>query len=149
MLAHSGGGFPHASSFGKPEEQKTMDTRKDHISRKGGRPRKAIKKDQLLGMKCTLIERRAIEAKARSANLSVSEYLRELGLTGKIDSTKKALPKEILQLIGTLNHLAANMNQVAKKRNSNEILNALERATLQHESAAIKQLAKDIKTYLQ
>ena len=114
---------------------------------KGGRPLKAVKRNQLLGMKCTLIERRAIEAKAKSVNLFVSEYLREIALTGKIDRSTKALPKEVLQLMGTLNHLAANMNQIAKKRNRNESLNALERATLQYEAEQIKQLTRDIKTY--
>jgi len=120
----------------------------DDTKRKGGRPRKAVKKNELLGVKCSLIERRAIEIKAKSVGLSVSEYLRKMGLTGKIDRREKALPKEVLQLTGTLNHLAANMNQVAKKRNSNEELNALERATLQLEVGRIKQLAKDIKDYL-
>jgi hypothetical protein len=127
-----------------------MEKQKDHNTRnKGGRPRKAVKKDQLLGVKCSLIERRAIEAKARSANLSISEYLRKMGLTGKIDRSAKVLPREVLLFTGTLNHLAANMNQIAKKRNSNEELNAIERATLQHDGADIKQLAKDIKTFLQ
>ena len=126
-----------------------MEQGKDHTKNKGGRPRKAVKRDQLFGVKCTLIERRAIEIKAKSVNLSISEYLREMGLTGKIDRSDKALPKEVLQMVGTLNHLAANMNQVAKKRNSHEELNAIERATLQQEVARIKQLAQDIKTYLQ
>jgi hypothetical protein len=126
-----------------------MEKLRTHIKNRGGRPRKAVKKDQLLGVKCSMVERRAIEAKAKSVNLTVSEYLRQIGLTGKIDSLKKVLPKEILQLIGTLNHLAANMNQVAKKRNSNEELNSIERAVLQHEAADIKLLAQTIKTYLQ
>ena len=93
--------------------------------------------------------RRMFEAKAKSVNLTVSEYLRQMGLTGKIDRQEKALPKEVLQLSGILNHLAANMNQIAKKRNTNEELNALERATLQRDGACLKQLAKDIKAYLQ
>jgi hypothetical protein len=90
-----------------------------------GRPRKAIKKDQLLGVKCSLLERKVIEYKARENNLSVSEYLRKLGLSGKVDMKIKILSKEILQFKGTLNHLAANLNQIAKKRNMNDELNAL------------------------
>jgi hypothetical protein len=126
-----------------------MDQPKTYNKSKGGRPRKAVKRDQLLGIKCTLIERRAIEARAKSLQLSVSEYLRKMGLTGKIDRSERALPKEVLQFTGTLNHLAANMNQVARKRNRNDELNAIERATLQYEVAAIRQLAKDIKAFLQ
>jgi len=147
--SHSGGRYSSCYRIRKTGKTKTLERHKDHIKKKGGRPPKAVKKDQLLGVKCSLIERRVIEARARSTGLSVSEYLREMGLTGKIDSRNKALPKEILQLTGTLNHLAANMNQVAKKRNQNDVLNALERATLQQEVTAIKQLTRDIKNYLQ
>ena len=124
-----------------------MDATGDHKRNKGGRPKKAVKKDQLLGVKCSLIERKAIEGKARLACLSVSEYLRQMGLTGKIDSTKKALPKEVLQYTGTLNHLAANINQIAHKRNRDDVLNALERAELQHDVGTLRQLAKEIKSY--
>jgi hypothetical protein len=150
-----GGGFRDGLSscasgrIQKAGNTQNVENRKDHIRNKGGRPRKAVKKDQLLGVKCSLIERRAIEARAKSVNLSVSEYLREMALTGKIDRTEKALPKEVLQFDGKLNHLAANMNQTAKKRNSNEELNALERANLQHTAGEVKQLVKDIKAYLQ
>ncbi len=115
---------------------------------KGGRPRKAIKRDQLLAVKCTLMERKVIEAKARSVLLSVSEYLRALGLNGKIDRRQKVLPKEVLAFTATLNHMAANLNQIAKKRNSIDELNALERAELQYFSGLFKQLANDIKNYL-
>ena len=122
---------------------------KEDTKRKGGRPAKPVKRNQLLVVKCTADERRLIEDKAASASVTVSEYLRHLGLTGKVDIPKKVLPKEILVLTATLNHLAANLNQVAKKRNSFDELNALERAELQHLSGQFKQLAKDIKNYLQ
>jgi peptidoglycan hydrolase CwlO-like protein len=115
---------------------------------KGGRPKKAIKKDQLLGVKCSLIERKVIEFKAKAGNLSVSEYLRKLGLSGKVDMKLKAFSKEILQFKGTLNHIAANLNQIAKKRNMNDELNALERANLEQLSRNIKSLANDIKNFL-
>jgi len=125
------------------EEQRTT------TKKKGGRPKKAIKKDQILAVKCSQYERRAIEVRAKSANLSVSEYLREMALTGKIDRRQKAFPKEVLALSGTLNHTAANLNQIAKKRNSGEELNALERADLKVQSGVLKDLAVQIKTYLQ
>lgn len=117
-------------------------------NKKGGRPTKAVKKDQLLGVKCSLIERKVIENKASLSNTSVSEYLRKLGLSGKIDMKIKTLSKDILQFKGTLNHLAANLNQVAKKRNVNDELNALERAGLDQLSREIKQLAIDLKNSL-
>ncbi|TDH23980.1 mobilization protein [Segetibacter sp. 3557_3] len=116
---------------------------------KGGRPGKEVKREALLGVKCTKTERFVIKAKAEKAQLTVSEYLRQMGINGKIDMLKRALPPEVLRLTGTLNHMAANLNQIAKKRNSFEELNAIERAELQYLSGQVKQLAIDIKNYLQ
>ncbi len=112
---------------------------------KGGRPKKAVRRDQLMGVKCTLIERRAIEGKARSAGLTVSEYLRELGLTTKISGAKRAIPKEALLFFGTTNHVAANLNQIAHKRNKGEVLNALERATLMNDADTYREFIQEVK----
>jgi hypothetical protein len=112
---------------------------------KGGRPSKAVKRNKLIGVKCSIIEKKLIGIKAKNSGLTVSEFLRELGLSGKIDMRKMALSKEILSFVGTLHHLAANINQIAKKRNQNEELNSIERARLQQDCLAVKQLASDIK----
>ena len=125
-----------------------MEGQKHSIKNKGGRPGKADKRNQLLGVKCTLAEREVIESRAKLVALTVSEYLREMGLTGNIDMRKKALPKEVLVLKATLNHTAANLNQIAKKRNGFEELNALERAGLQYLSRQLIQLVMDIKNYI-
>jgi hypothetical protein len=92
-----------------------MEEQRTKTRNKGGRPKKAVKKDQIIAFKCSLYERRPIEARAKSAHLSPSEYIREISLTGKIDRQEKALPREVLDFTGTLNHLAANLNQIAKK----------------------------------
>lgn len=113
--------------------------------RKGGRPKKDSKKSFQISVMCTPEEKNLIVEKATSINTTASELLRELGLTGKIDSKRKSIPKEILHLTATLNHLAANLNQVARKRNRGEELNALERAQLQVLSKDIHELAKTIK----
>jgi hypothetical protein len=126
-----------------------MEEKKATTKNKGGRPKATDKKDQLLGVKCSTEERKLIEEKAGLANLSVSEYLRQMGLAGKIDRYEKYLPAEVLQLTGTLNHTAANLNQIAKKRNGVEPLNAVERAQLQTLSGQVKQLVWNIKNYLQ
>ena len=115
---------------------------------KGGRPLKSVKRDQLIALKCTLYEKKVIASKAKLANLTISEYLRELGLKGKINQQNKALSKEVLYMTGTLNHLAANLNQIAKKRNSLDELNPLERARLNVQSIEVKQLAALIKEKL-
>jgi hypothetical protein len=125
-----------------------MISENDNRKHKGGRPKKNIKRDQQLAVMCTLIERTLIERKAKNANVSTSEFLRTLALKGQVDRKQKVLPKEILLFTGTLNHLAANMNQVARKRNGNDELNSLERAQLNYTSEQVKQLAEDIKNYL-
>ncbi len=71
-----------------------------------------------------------------------------MGLTGKIDKRKNVLPKEVLQFTGTLNHTAANLNQIAKKRNGIEELSVLERADLKIQSGEVKRIAEQIKNYL-
>jgi len=110
---------------------RTEEVKKDSLHRnKGGRPKKSVKKDKVLTIKCSLVERMIIEGTAKISDLTTSEYLRQLGLNGKIDRKQKVLPPEVLQLTGTLNHLAANLNKIAKKRNTMDELNALERATL-------------------
>jgi hypothetical protein len=125
-----------------------MENEKRNGRNKGGRPKKEIKRDQPLTWKCTLIERKIIEIKARQANCCISEYLRRLVLNAKVETKIKVLPKEILQFTATLNHLAANINQLAKKRNAEEDLNAIERAKLNHLCSEIKGLNEQIKNYL-
>jgi len=115
---------------------------------KGGRPKKVLKRDIALTVKCNTTEQTLIISKASQSQLTVSEYLRTLGLNGKIDRQIKALPKEILLFTATLNHLAANINQIAKQCNTYNQLTVVERIELQALSIKIKHLASDIKNYL-
>lgn len=85
---------------------------------KGGRPPKNDKRNKTLSLKCTAKEMQCIQANAKLAMLTVSEYLREKGCHGQVVSTRKTIPSEVLQLTGTINHMAANLNQLAKKRNT-------------------------------
>jgi len=124
------------------------EVKKQAVRNKGGRPKKNIKQDAFIGVKCSLVEKTVLRQKAKAVGLSLSEFLREAGLKGQAVSKMKALPKEVLFFTGTLNHLAANLNQVAKKRNRMDVLNALERADLNVLSAEVKQLAIDIKKWL-
>lgn len=125
-----------------------METVKTTGRSKGGHPKKVIRKDRILALKCSLTEKFIITAKAKKSGLTVSEYLRVAAISGKIDMPKKVLPPEVLQLASTLNHLAANLNQIAKKRNSSEQLDAIERAGLELQSKELKLIAITIKNYL-
>jgi hypothetical protein len=126
-----------------------METTIANKKNKGGRPPKADKRNRQLAVMCTVAERKQIEEKAKALNISISEFLRTIALQGQVDRKTKVLPKEILLFTATLNHLAANMNQVAKKRNQNDELSDGERANLDILSTQIKKLAIDIKNYLQ
>lgn len=98
---------------------------------------------------CNIIEKKIIQSNAKSARTNVLVYLRELGLNGRVRMMVKSLPKEVLQFTGMLNHMAANLNQIAKKRNKGEDLNALDRALLNQEVRAIQEVVKEVKTYLE
>ena len=126
-----------------------MEERKEYVKNKGGRPVKTVKRNNLIGVKCTSIERFIIETKAKAAQLNLSEFLRVTVLSGKIDMKKKMIPREVLQGIADLNHMAANLNQIAKKRNSFDELTALERAELQFAVEQIKQFVKSFKNFFQ
>ena len=126
-----------------------MESAGEKKKNKGGRPKKAVRRTEQLAVMCNKMERVVITHYAKLANQSVSEFLRNLGLNVKIDSQKKVLPKEVLLFNATLNHLAANVNQIAKKRNRDDELNAIERAELQRIAGTLKQLPGEIKKYLQ
>lgn len=115
---------------------------------KGGRPPKMDKRSQQLALMCTVGERKQIEEKANLANLSLSEFLRTLALQGQVGRKTKQFPKEILLFTATLNHLAANMNQLARQRNQGIELSPAQRVDLITMSSSIKRLALDIKKIL-
>lgn len=117
---------------------------------KWGRPVKAVKRNHVLSLKCTEGEQAIITANAQKAQLTVSEFLREMACNGQVVSTKKILPREVLQLTGMLNHMAANLNQIAKKRNSViEELSPADRENLELLSREVKKTALLIINYLQ
>lgn len=99
--------------------------------------------------KCSSYERLIIQAKAKKSKRTTSEYLREVALTGKVETKETLFPKEVLDLTGTLNHLAANLNQVARKRNTGtDELTAMDRLALKWQSDDLKELALKIKTFI-
>ncbi len=115
---------------------------------KGGRPPKKIKCDQQITVMCNILERKIISYKAKQAGVTLSEYLRTIGVNGKIDSSKSELAKEILAQKATLNHTAENINQFTRKLNSTGILSVEERMHYRNLSAVIKETALLIKSKL-
>lgn len=115
---------------------------------KGGRPKAEVKRDQQLAVMCTLEERNLIEEKAKQSNSPVSVWLRSLALQGQTGSAKNKVPKEVLLFTATLNHLAANINQLTKKHNQYDLFSDAEIDQLQSLIKDVKQLATAIKNSL-
>jgi len=106
--------------------------RKDIVRKqKGGRPKKEIKQNEFIGVKCSVHEKNLLRQKAETAGLSLSEFLRETALRGQAVRQIKALPQEVLRFTSTLNHLAANINQITKQCNTYNQLTFVERIELQ------------------
>ncbi|RKR83500.1 mobilization protein MobC [Mucilaginibacter gracilis] len=115
---------------------------------KGGRPSVPHKRRSNVSVMCTLIEKKVIEANAKRAGMNASVFLRNLGLNTRIEVRVKTLPKPVLEMRGTLNHIAANLNQIARRRNRGDDLNAMERALLDQEVRSLRSLIKNINAYV-
>ncbi|MGY0039332.1 plasmid mobilization protein [Pedobacter sp. NJ-S-72] len=115
---------------------------------KGGRPKAALKRDASISVMCNIIEKKLIQGNAKKVGTNASVYLRELGLNGTSKLKVKTLPKEVLAFTGMLNHMAANLNQIAKRRNSGEDLNAMDRALLNQEVRAVQATVEEVRSYL-
>jgi hypothetical protein len=113
-----------------------------------GRPPKAIKSNHFIGVKCSLIEKTLLKQMAKRDGLTLSEYLRKTGLNRKEARKITVLPKEVLQFTGTLNHLSANLNQLARKNNQFGELSLIERLNLEKLANQVKELATSIKTFI-
>jgi hypothetical protein len=129
------------------KEIKSKKDKKPRSVNKGGRPKVSLKRSNHLTVMCTIMEKKIIQMNARKAGTNISVFLRTLGLNERVKV--KTLPKEVLQLTGTLNHVAANLNQIARKRNGVDELDAMERALLNQEVRSLQGLVKAVKTYLE
>lgn len=129
--------------------EKEQSVKKPTSKNKGGRPKKAIKRDQQLATMCSVTERIIIEYKAKKSGCSTSQFLRELALRGQVVSKTKAIPKDFSSMISTLNHMAANLNQLAKKNNRGDSLNASEKIQLNEMADDLKKFIQNIKNSIQ
>ena len=114
---------------------------------KGGRPAKEIKRNITITVHCSAFEKRILLEKRKDFGITLSEYLRQTGLDHKIIRHRKDYPREALILNGMLNHIAANLNQIAKKRNSGEELGAYRRTQLEELSEQLHLLTQQIRNY--
>jgi hypothetical protein len=114
---------------------------------KGGRPPKSIKRTIVLSLKCTAEEEELIREKASSASLTVSEYLREAGISTRV-IRQKQMPEGVLKQQALWANIASNLNQIAKKRNGLDELTGYERAVLKAEVEDLKRLKAEFRNWL-
>jgi len=90
---------------------------------KGGRPVKVVgqKKGYFVGVKMDTQEYYTLKAKAREAGISISECVRQSVLDSVI---KQRLNTETYDLIRKLCGMANNLNQIARKANTQGYQNA-------------------------
>ncbi|MCX6214883.1 plasmid mobilization relaxosome protein MobC [Spirosoma sp.] len=88
------------------------------IKKRGGRPPSDTKRDQQITVCLTKLEKLALKRRADKAGLNLSDYGRQMVLTGKAQA--RLTPEENV----TLNQVAKlgnNLNQIAHKANADGI----------------------------
>ncbi|MEP7377764.1 MAG: plasmid mobilization relaxosome protein MobC [Chitinophagaceae bacterium] len=121
----------------------------DDTKNKGGRPKVAIKKNQVISVKCNSFEKKVIKAKAKTAGFTASEYLRQLGLEQKIGPTEKAIPKEILKHLSRVHHTSSNLNQIARRLNMDDEMTSWLREQINYHLQELMEIEEKIKSFFQ
>ncbi len=79
--------------------------------RKGGRPKKAVKRNIRASVRFTSMEYRMIQKYAKTSGMTISEYLSSKALNHRV--TAKASPDEV-KIGFQLSGMANNLNQLTK-----------------------------------
>jgi mobilization protein NikA len=109
---------------------------------------RANKKAVKVSVWCTQTEKKYIEIQAKKAGLPASEYLRALGMQGRLKKPP-TLPPEVLSFKGCLAHLAGVLEPLTIRRQNGEDLSAIERAEMKVALAEIKKIMNGINNHLQ
>lgn len=111
-----------------------------------GRPEKPDKKDRILALKCSSADELIIRSNASLYNLPVSVYIRDIAVKHRVQLKK--LPQEVLVFQTRINQTCSLLNQLARKKNKNEQLSAIDRAQLSDLVDELFSVVKLIKSYL-
>lgn len=88
------------------------------IKKKGGRPPSETKRDQQITVCLTKLEKLAIQKRAQKAGLNLSDYGRQMVLTGK---AQVRLTPEENAILNQVAKLGNNLNQLAHKAHADGI----------------------------
>lgn len=87
--------------------------------KRGGRPKKEIKRSEVLKVRLTRAERMIIENRAEKAGVNTSEWFRQAARTGRV--VARFSPEEMGWLRG-LSGLCNNLNQLTKLAHSQGLI---------------------------
>lgn len=88
------------------------------VKKKGGRPPSAKKRDKKINLYVTGLEELAIKKRAERAGLNLSDYCRQIVLTGQ---AQVRLTPEQNAILNEAAKLGNNLNQIAHKANTDGI----------------------------
>lgn len=111
-----------------------------------GRPEKSDKKDRILALKCSSADEMIIRKNAALYKLPVSVYIRDIAVQHRVQV--KTLPQEVLVFQTRINQTCSLLNQLARKKNKNEQLSAIDRAQLSDLVDELLSIVKTIKPYI-
>ncbi|RYE89129.1 MAG: plasmid mobilization relaxosome protein MobC [Cytophagaceae bacterium] len=109
---------------------------------KGGRPKKVVKRDAVLVVRLTQIERMLIAGRAREAGMSPSEWFRKSAKTARVMARFSAEDAAILRM---LSGMANNLNQLTKLAHQEGLLSVQNRCSelMEGIDETLKSLAKE------
>ena len=98
-----------------------MISKETEIKHRGGRPKKLVHR-KVTSLRLSKVEYYIIKNKAQNASLSITTYIRQMAINGKITAK---LDEEERQFVRQLIGIANNINQLAKKGHQEGFLTAV------------------------
>lgn len=99
-----------------------MESEEEQIKHSGGRPKQAIKKDTVTGVRFSKLEYFVVKQKASKARIGITVYIRQMALNGQVVAK---MSEEDRQLVRELVGMSNNINQLTKKAHQEGLLKAL------------------------
>lgn len=95
---------------------------RDDFKRKGGRPKKTIKREAATGVRFTKAEYFIVKGKAKKAGMKITAYIRTMAVEGYVKARPNPADKHLeKQLAG----MANNINQMTKLAHQKGLLRAM------------------------
>ncbi|MGI8634409.1 MAG: plasmid mobilization protein [Segetibacter sp.] len=88
----------------------------------GGRPKQAIKKDTVTGVRFSKLEYFVVKQKASRAGLGITVYIRQMAIHGQVVAL---MSEEEKHFVRELAGMSNNINQLTKKAHQEGLLKAL------------------------